>query len=84
MKAQAPGRQYTLRGVPSHVDAKLKELAAQQGKSLNQFLVEELSRAAGEPLRRVDFSDLCGAWAPDVAMDEIFDSQRQIDWEKWR
>ncbi|MCW5966111.1 MAG: toxin-antitoxin system HicB family antitoxin [Bryobacterales bacterium] len=84
MKPQARYKQYTLRGIPHHVDVKLKALAAAQGKSLNQFVIEELSRTAGEPLRRNEFSDLCGAWAPDEAMDAIFGSQRQIDLDKWQ
>jgi hypothetical protein len=76
--------QYTIRGVPPEVDQALRKKAAKLKLSLNQLVVDELTRAAiGRP-RRTDFSDLVGRWIPDPAFDEVIASQRQIDWDKWK
>ena len=76
--------QYTIRGVPLEVDRALRKKAAQLKLSLNQLVVDELTRATiGRP-RRADFSDLVGQWTPDPAFDEIIAAQRQIDWDKWK
>jgi hypothetical protein len=76
--------QYTVRGVPPEVDRALRKKAAQLKLSLNQLVVDELTRATiGRP-RRADFSNLVGQWTPDPAFDEIIAGQRQIDWDKWK
>jgi hypothetical protein len=82
MKAQALVT-YTVRGVPKEVDAELRRKAARQKKSLNQVILDELSRANGQQ-KKADFSDLVGKWEPDPAFDEIIASQRKIDWAKWK
>jgi hypothetical protein len=46
--------------------------------------LDELAAATGGRKPRADFSDLVGRWTPDAAFDEVIDSQRQIDLEKWR
>jgi hypothetical protein len=76
--------QYTVRGVPPEVDRVLRKKAAQLKLSLNQVVVDELTRATIGRARRADFSDLVGQWTPDPAFDEIIASQRQIDWDKWK
>ena len=82
--AQVQTVQYTVRGVPPEVDRALRKKAAQLKISLNQVVVDELTRATiGRP-RRADFSGLVGKWTPDPAFDEIMAAQRQIDWEKWK
>jgi hypothetical protein len=84
MKSQAEPAQYTIRGVPPEVDRVLRQKAAKLKQSLNQVIVDELTRATiGRP-RRSDFSDLVGRWTPDPAFDHILESQRQIDWETWK
>lgn len=76
--------QYTIRGVPKEVDRALRTKAAQLKISLNQLLVNELTRATiGRP-RKADFSGLVGQWTADPEFDEIIASQRQIDWDKWK
>jgi hypothetical protein len=76
--------QYTIRGVPPEVDRALRKKAAQLKQSLNQVVVDELTRATiGRP-RKTDFSDLVGRWTPDPAFDEVIASQRQIDSGKWK
>jgi hypothetical protein len=83
MKAPADSVHYTVRGVPREVDRLLRKRATQLNKSLNQVIVDELTRATTIQRRRADFSDLTGQWAPDPAFDEILSAQRQIAWDKW-
>jgi hypothetical protein len=76
--------QYTIRGVPREVDRALRTKAAQLKISLNQVVVDELTRATiGRP-RKADFSGLVGQWTPDPEFDDVIASQRQIDWDKWK
>lgn len=76
--------QYTVRGVPKEVDRALRARAVQLKISLNQLVVDELTRATiGRPCK-ADFSDLVGQWTADPGFDETIASQRQIDWEKWK
>jgi hypothetical protein len=76
--------QYTVRGVPKEVDRALRTKAAQLKISLNQVVVNELTRATIGHARKADFSALVGQWTPDPEFDEILASQRQIDWDKWK
>ncbi len=84
MKVQAPSVQYTVRGIPRHVDAALRKKAAARRQSLNQVVVDELTRAAVGRIRKADFSDLVGEWTDDPGFDEIVASQRRIDPKKWK
>ncbi len=83
MQPEEPA-QYTIRGIPPEVDQALRKKAAQLKQSLNQVVVNELTRATVGHLRRSDFSDLVGQWTPDPGFDEVIASQRQIDWDKWK
>ena len=76
--------QYTVRGVPKEVDRALRAKAAQLKISLNQLVVNELTRATVGHVRKADFSTLVGQWTPDPEFDEIIAAQRQIDWDKWK
>jgi hypothetical protein len=76
--------QYTIRGVPKEVDRALRSKAAQLKISLNQVVVNELTRATIGSPRRADFSGLVGQWTPDPEFDDVIASQRQIDWDKWK
>jgi hypothetical protein len=84
MKEKARPIQYTIRGVPREIDVILRRKAAQRAQSLNQVILDELAAATGGRKPRADFSDLVGRWTPDAAFDDVIDSQRQIDLEKWR
>ncbi len=75
--------QYTVRGVPSDVDRALRERAARQNISINQVIVDELTRATIGHRQRADFTDLVGRWRPDAAFDETTALQRTIDQEDW-
>ncbi len=83
MQAKEPA-QYTVRGIPPEVDRALRKKAAKLKLSLNQIVVDELTRATTGRARRSDFSGLVGKWTPDPAFDEIIAAQRQIDWDKWK
>lgn len=85
MKSQAnKSTQYTIRGIPPEVDRTLRNKAVQLKVSLNQLVVEELTRVAVGRSRKADFSGFVGKWIPDPAFDEIIASQRRIDWDKWK
>jgi hypothetical protein len=85
MKSQAEEpAQYTIRGIPPEVDRALRKKAVDLRRSLNQIVVDELTRATIGRSRKTDFSDLLGRWTPDPAFDEVMASQRQIDWDKWK
>jgi hypothetical protein len=84
MRRQSRSIQYTIRGVPPEVDSALRGRAARRKQSLNQFIVDELTKATGVRRRRADFSDLVGRWTADPAFDEILAAQRQIDPDKWK
>ncbi|MGA2588376.1 MAG: hypothetical protein ABSH32_00535 [Bryobacteraceae bacterium] len=75
---------YAIRGVPREVDRLLRLKAAQRKQSLNQVIVDELTRATIGCQRTADFSDLVGRWTPDPGFDEIIAAQRQIDPDKWK
>jgi hypothetical protein len=82
--SQEQTMQYTIRGIPPEVDRVLRKRATQLKLSLNQVVVNELTRATiGRP-RKSDFSGLVGQWTPDPAFDEVIAAQRQIDWDKWK
>jgi hypothetical protein len=83
MKKQA-NLQYTVRGVPREVDRALRKKSAASKQSLNQVILDELTVAAVGHRQRADFSDLVGQWKADSAFDEILESQRQIDADKWK
>lgn len=81
---QAHEKQYTIRGVPRELDAKLRQRATARGQSLNQLILDELREAVSARRRYSDLSDIVGSWDPDPAFDEVIASQRQIDMDKWR
>ncbi|MGA2269994.1 MAG: hypothetical protein ABSH44_16105 [Bryobacteraceae bacterium] len=82
MKQQAESIRYTIRGVPREVDRVLRERATRRKQSLNQMVLDELTRAAIGGRRRADFYDVAGGWTPDPAFDEILAAQRRIDRDK--
>jgi hypothetical protein len=85
MRAQAKKHvQYSIRGIPPEVDRALRNKAAQRKVSLNQVVVDELTRAAIGRTQKSDFSALVGQWTPDPEFDEVIAAQRQIDWDKWK
>ena len=79
--------QYTVRNVPDLVDAALRRSAREQGKSLNEVVIDALTCGAGltESRRRQrDLSDIAGTWRKDPAFDLALAAQDTVDAELWR
>ena len=78
--------QYTIRGVPHHVDHALRERAASYGLSLNRAALEALEQGLG--LERVerrfhDLDHLAGTWVDDPGFDRVIEEMDTIDEELW-
>ena len=82
-----PALQYTIRGIPKHVDQALRRRAKNLSKSFNQVLLDILSTAAGtEHVPNRDFSEVIGSLTDSEAhhLDDEIARQRQIDVEMWK
>jgi plasmid stability protein len=78
--------QYTIRNVPESLDAALRGIAREQGKSLNKVAIEILARGAGvsgEHCRQRDLHDIAGTWQKDRAFDRAIAEQDAVDRELW-
>jgi hypothetical protein len=73
--------QYTIHGVPREVDQALRRKARARHVSLNELLVEELSRAAQIPADRSfrSLKWLAGRWETDPDFERVLHEQRVID-----
>ena len=79
--------QYTIRNVPTTLDAMLRDRAKKEGKSLNEMVIQALARAMGfakEPIRQRDLSHLAGTWVEDPEFDQAIADQDRIDEDLWR
>lgn len=76
--------QYTVRGVPLEVDRSLRERARIRKVSINQVIVEELTKATIGSVPQANFMDLVGVWQADEAFDRALKSQREVHEEDWR
>ena len=79
--------QYTIRNIPEAVDARLRERAREERRSLNEVVVQLLTRAlglSGETLRHRDLGDLAGTWDDDPAFDEALVDQDSVDPDIWK
>jgi hypothetical protein len=86
--------QYTIRGIPTAVDAALRERARSDGKSLNEAAIEALaegiealaegSGVAGAPRKRRELNDVAGSWRPDKAVESALQAQDRVDEDLWR
>lgn len=81
--------QYTVRNIPRDLDARLRALSMRRKRSLNQVIIDELSR----PLRTArtkskkanhDFDDLFGKGQFDDKFYEALADNRRIDAKDWR
>jgi hypothetical protein len=84
---QEDAMQYTIRGIPSTVDAELRERARRTRKSLNETVVETLRRGlemeAAEAIFD-DMDDLIGTWQNDSAFDAAVAEQDTVDAAAWQ
>ncbi len=79
--------QYTIRGISKRTDSVLREMAAEEGVSLNTVALSLLDSAAGqggEGSRAHDLDSLSGSWVADPAFDEAIKAFDQIDPGLWR
>lgn len=79
--------QYTVRNVPDTLDAVLRQAAREQHKTLNEVVIEALSRAmgmSGEPARQRDLSAFAGSWVDDAEAEAALLDQRRVDPDLWR
>ncbi len=77
-------KQFTVWGLPDEVDRALRERARTRKVSINQVIVDELTKATIGVRQYGDFSDLVGRWAPDDAFDEIIGRQRTVNPDDWQ
>ncbi len=81
----------TIRGIDPELDKKLKSASSNQGKSINQLILEIIRKSLGlEKAKKYtkeydDLDNLFGSWKDDE-FDSISDKinrERQIDTELW-
>lgn len=79
--------QYTLRNVPAFLDRVLRHRARVSGSSLNDVVLEALTKGAGLSAERVahrKLGDLAGKWEEDAQFDEAIRDQDTVDPALWR
>ena len=81
----------TIRGIDSSVSSKLKQVAKNEKKSVNQLVLdiikENIGMQKGKKYTKIydDLDHLFGIWTDDEfdKIQSIIDSQRKIDRELW-
>ncbi len=80
-------QQYTIRNVPSELDAKLRAKARREKKSLNRLLVEQLYQSihntTPSKTRHHDYDRFVGTWVDDPGFDEAMKDMRVVDPRDW-
>lgn len=79
--------QYTVRGIPSAVDAALRQRARATGKSLNEATIDALTEGSGvtgTPRKRRDLGDIAATWKGEKAVEDALADQDRIDPALWR
>jgi hypothetical protein len=79
--------QYTIRGIPPRLNKKIREIAAREGKSLNETVLEVMRTGAGlseTPVRYTDLDELAGTWVDDPEFDRALEEMDKIDPELWK
>lgn len=81
-------KQYTIRKIPTDIDAKLRSKAAREKTSLNTTILKVLDKGLQSPAKagapHHDFDDLFGSWQPDPAFDEAMKDMRTVDMRDWQ
>lgn len=79
--------QYTIRSIPAAADRALRQRARQEGKSLNQVVVEALLLGSGLAQPQLTFADLdpcIGTWQDDPEFDAATAALDVVDPNLWR
>ena len=66
------------------VDAVLRARAKASKISINQVIIDELTKATIGSIQVADFTDVVGKWQPDEAFDRVLAQQREIHPDDWR
>ena len=82
----------TIRGIDSAVSSKLKQVAKNEKKSVNQLVLDMIKQSIGMQKRKKytkkydDLDHLFGKWtdAEFEKIQGIVDSQRKVDLELWK
>lgn len=81
----------TVRGIDPDLAARLKQVASEQSKSINQIALETLKKGLGlepqEKLSKVyhDLDHLFGSWTEEefTAIEDKINRERKVDEELW-
>ena len=76
-----------IRNVSDALDTALRRKAREQGKSLNEVVMEALAQRAGLGGRRRryrDLGDIARTWRKDPAFDRALAAQDVVDEKIWR
>jgi plasmid stability protein len=79
--------QFTIRGVPERVGARIRQRAQEEGKSINAVAVEALARGIGlteDEQVYADLDDLAGTWVADPGFDRVVAEMDIVDEELWK
>lgn len=79
--------QYTIRGIPAHLDSGIRMYAEKESKSLNQALLDMLSAGLGffgKHERNEPLMELAGTWREDPEADKALAEMRTIDEDLWK
>jgi hypothetical protein len=78
---------YIIRGIPTALDAALRQRARATRKSLNEATIEALEEGtglAGVPQKRRNLSDIAGTWKTDKRLSAALAAQDRVDEDLWR
>ena len=79
--------QYTIRGIPERINRYLRKKAKNEHKSLNQVIIECITRGLGLTEDKVyyhDLDELAGTWHEDPDFDAVIEEMDRIDPELWK
>ena len=79
--------QYTIRGIPAHLDSGIRMYAEKESKSLNQALLDMLSAGLGffgKHERNEPLMELAGTWREDPEADKALAEMRTIGEDRWK
>ena len=79
--------QYTINGISSRLDKRIRDLSRSEGKSLNETVLAILESGAGlskVPIRYADLDHLAGSWINDPEFDKAIEEMDRIDPELWK
>jgi len=80
-------RQYTIRNIPANIDRVLRKRMKDEGKSLNEVVVEALAIGSNEQIRHLrDLSYLVGSLSDKEAkaLESEVKAQKTIDSDIWK